>query len=110
MMVPRIIHQIYWDFSGNNNPPPAEWKANQETWKKNHPNWKYMYWSDEDNLNLIKNHYPWFLNTFISYPHNIQRADAIRPFILYHYGGLYADMDNVCLKVLMMLCKKMEYI
>ena len=29
---------------------------------------------------------------------NIQRADAIRPFILYHYGGVYVDMDTFCLK------------
>ena len=24
-MIPKIIHQIYWDFSGNNNPPPKDW-------------------------------------------------------------------------------------
>jgi len=92
-VVPRIIHQTWKNYD-----IPEKWKKNQETWKKNHPNWKYMYWTDEDNLNLIKNHYPWFLETFVSYPHNIQRADAIRPFILYHYGGIYADMDYICLK------------
>ena len=46
---------------------------------------------------MIKEYYPWFLDTYNSYPYNIQRADAIRPFILYHYGGLYVDMDTFCL-------------
>ena len=52
--------------------------------------------TDEDNYNLIKNHYPWFLDTYTNYKFPIQRADAVRPFILYEYGGMYADMDYEC--------------
>ena len=26
----------------------------------------------------------------------VKRADAIRPFILLHYGGMYLDLDNEC--------------
>jgi len=92
-MIPKIIHQTW----KNNNIPP-EWKEAQQSWKTKNPDWEYMYWTDADNLILIKEHYPWFLDTYNSYPHNIQRADAIRPFILYHYGGLYMDMDTICLK------------
>ncbi len=91
--IPKIIHQTW-----KNNNIPKEWKKYQQTWKHHHPDWKYMFWTDNDNLNFIKKYYPWFLNIFNSYPYNIQRADAIRPFLLYHYGGLYVDMDTVCLK------------
>jgi mannosyltransferase OCH1-like enzyme len=42
---------------------------------------------------LIKNEYTWFLENFDNYPKHIQRADSVRYFILYHYGGLYADLD-----------------
>ena len=35
---------------------------------------------------------------FNEYPKNIQRVDAFRYFVLYEYGGLYADMDFECFK------------
>lgn len=47
---------------------------------------------------FIKTHYPWFLNTYNSYPYAIQRADAIRYFHLFHYGGIYVDLDISCAK------------
>ena len=34
-----------------------------------------------------------FLAPYRSYPYDIQRADAIRYFILYEFGGLYLDLD-----------------
>lgn len=40
--------------------------------------------------------YPWFLPTFLAYPYPIQRVDAIRYFILYHFGGVYLDLDVGC--------------
>ena len=40
--------------------------------------------------------YPWFLETFDGYPYPIQRADAIRYFVLHHFGGIYIDLDDVC--------------
>ena len=43
-----------------------------------------------------QNEYPWFLSTYISYPYDIQRVDAIRYFILHKYGGVYVDLDIGC--------------
>lgn len=40
--------------------------------------------------------YPWFLETFDGYPYPIQRADAIRYFVLHHFGGIYIDLDDGC--------------
>jgi hypothetical protein len=44
---------------------------------------------------FIATHYPWFLETFEGYKYPIQRADSIRYFVLYHYGGIYIDLDDV---------------
>lgn len=41
--------------------------------------------------------YPWFLPTYLSYPYDIQRVDALRYLILHHYGGIYIDLDMGCL-------------
>lgn len=47
---------------------------------------------------FISDEYPWFLETWDAYPMPIQRADAIRYFVLHHYGGIYLDMDTLCNK------------
>ena len=41
--------------------------------------------------------YPWFIDTYKSYPYPVQQANAARYFILYHYGGVYLDIDSECL-------------
>lgn len=86
--IPRIIHLTYKD-----NNIPTVWQNTISSWKKYHPNWEVRFWTDEDNRKLIKDKYKWFLKTYDSYPYGIQRADAIRYFILYTYGGIYSDMD-----------------
>ena len=35
------------------------------------------------------------METFDGYPYPIQRADAIRYFVLHHFGGIYIDLDDV---------------
>jgi len=42
---------------------------------------------------MIKNEFPFFLEAYDNYEFGIQRADAARYFVLYKYGGLYADLD-----------------
>ena len=54
-------------------------------------------WTDEKSLAFIAAEYPWFLDTFVGYSQPIQRADAIRYFVLAHFGGIYIDLDDVCL-------------
>uniref|UniRef100_A0A7S1ZRA7 Alpha 1,4-glycosyltransferase domain-containing protein n=2 Tax=Ditylum brightwellii TaxID=49249 RepID=A0A7S1ZRA7_9STRA len=87
--IPKIIHQSYKSLETL----PKEWADTPSRWKKLHPSYEYKFWSDDDNRNLIKNHYPWFLETYDSYPAPISRADAARYFAVMHYGGIYADMD-----------------
>lgn len=56
-----------------------------------------MLWTDASAREFIARHYDWFLDTFDGYTYPIQRADAIRYFVLYHYGGVYIDLDMGCL-------------
>lgn len=85
-----IIHQTWKDEN-----VPEKWVNGHNKWKdfakKYH--WDYKLWTDDDNRQLIVEHFPWFLETYDSYELPIMRADAIRPFILYEHGGLYCDLD-----------------
>lgn len=97
-MIPKIIHQIYWDFSNNNKPIPEKWKEMSNILQKNHIDFEYKLWNDKTCFELLQNHYSWFLDVYNSYKDPIQKCDSIRPFILYHYGGIYLDMDVSCVK------------
>lgn len=57
---------------------------------------EYMLWTDQKSDDFIAEHYSWFLPTFRGYKYPIQRADAIRYFVLHHYGGVYLDLDVGC--------------
>ena len=94
-MIPKIIHQIYWDFYGNNKDIPEKWKSHHQSWKDKFPEPEYQHilWDYDKSKDLIEKEYNWFLETWNNYPKHIQRADAIRYFILYRYGGIYADLD-----------------
>lgn len=72
---------------------PERWKDTPETWQTLHPDWTYMFWTDEDNRTFVERVDPTFLPLFDAYPYPIQRADAIRYYILKHYGGIYVDLD-----------------
>lgn len=90
-LIPKIIHQTYINTS-----IPEHWRLAQESCLALHQDYEYKFWSDQDSHAFIAKEYPWFLETFEGYPHNIQRADAIRYFVLAHYGGVYIDLDNGC--------------
>jgi mannosyltransferase OCH1-like enzyme len=91
--IPKIIHQIFYPFYFNEIPP--EWLKNIEIWRNTHPDYQYILWDYNNSKDFLKNNYPWFLDTWEKYHWNIQKCDSIRYFILYHYGGIYCDLDNI---------------
>jgi mannosyltransferase OCH1-like enzyme len=93
-MIPKIIHQTW---KGRPDTLPAHWVKSYETWKSlaKEYGFIYMYWDDREIDQFISTYFPWFIEKFRSYPYGIQRADAFRYFVLYHYGGIYSDFDNV---------------
>jgi mannosyltransferase OCH1-like enzyme len=95
--IPKIIHQT----------APVDkskwhelWFECQQSWFDTFPQPEYQYkmWTDEDLDDLIKNDFPWFYEKYTNYDKNIKRIDMARYFILYKHGGIYADMDYMCMK------------
>ncbi|RUS95013.1 hypothetical protein DSM106972_091730 [Dulcicalothrix desertica PCC 7102] len=88
--IPKIIHQIYYQGEAA---IPQKFLPYRQTVLALHPNWEYYFWDEQQCRSFLQENYPWFLEVYDSYPHLIQRCDAIRYFLLYHYGGFYIDMD-----------------
>ncbi len=72
---------------------PEKWKQAQQSVIKMNTRYKYKLFTDEDNRNFVKTHFPFFLKTYDSFPYDIQRVDAVRYCILYIHGGIYLDLD-----------------
>ncbi|KAF2811035.1 glycosyltransferase family 32 protein [Mytilinidion resinicola] len=90
-LIPKIIHQTYI-----NESIPTHWQGPQQSCLDLHPDYEYKLWTDKKSREFISTHYPWFLEPFDGYEFPIQRADAIRYFVLTHFGGIYIDLDDGC--------------
>jgi mannosyltransferase OCH1-like enzyme len=96
--IPKIIHHICpKDFTRWN----IKWFSCYESWLRifPEPEYKHMHWFDDELHKVIQDEeFIWFLDVFTSYSENIKRIDMVRPFILWKYGGIYADMDYMVFK------------
>lgn len=89
--IPKLIHQTYRTLR-----IPSRWKYTWYSVQMENPDYEYIFWTDEDIEGFLEDHYSWFLPTYHGYKYNIQRVDAFRYFALYHYGGIYMDLDIGC--------------
>jgi mannosyltransferase OCH1-like enzyme len=91
LLIPKIIHQTY-----KTEEIPERWEPLQKSCKEGNADYEYILWTDASAEQFIRDNYAWFLDTYLSYPYTIMRADVIRYFALYHYGGIYIDLDCGC--------------
>ena len=93
--VPKLIHQTW-----KSSKVDAPHVKNVRSWVEMNPSWEYRLWTDSDIRLLIARRFPNYVDMFDSYPLQIQRADMFRYFVMYEYGGVYADMDFEALQSL----------
>lgn len=93
LKIPKIIHQIWLG-----SPVPESFKVLQQSWIAHHigRDWLYKLWTDED----VK-HMHLYNQEFYDATDNYGiKSDILRLEIIYHYGGVYIDMDYECLQAL----------
>ena len=92
-MIPKIIHQTW-----GNKEMPIRFNESIESWKKYHTDYEYKFWSDNDIKILINENFSKeVISVFNSLPDIISKVDMGRLCILYIYGGIYSDLDKVCI-------------
>jgi mannosyltransferase OCH1-like enzyme len=80
--VPKLFHQ-----SWSSTKLPAKFEKWSDTCRRAHPDWEWVLWTDEDNEELVKKHFPWLLKTYKGLPGVIYRADLVRNLYMHLYGG-----------------------
>lgn len=90
----RIVHQSWRS---------CNVRADQRLWQQHcarvlPSGWVVWLWTDEDNRRLIATDFPEYLEMYDRYDSHIKRIDAVRYFYLHRYGGVYMDLDMLCLR------------
>ena len=85
----RILHQSWRS---------CELPSRQALWRERcnrvlPAGWQLWLWTDEDNRELIAREFPSFLRFYDKLDVMIKRADAVRYFYLYRFGGVYMDTE-----------------
>lgn len=101
--IPHIIHRMFLDGEEEysrqvNKPDPSFRREWRDSCALHHPRWEHRFWDAKAAEALLREHYPWFLETYKSYTRLVMRSDAMRVFIMHHYGGIYLDMDVECFR------------
>ena len=94
-MIPKIIHQIFWNFKGKELDEIDVFRQSVDETKRYCDEYKYEYrmWNLKECEELICDKYPQYIDLWTEFRYPIQRCDFIRYLILHSYGGWYIDCD-----------------
>lgn len=88
-MIPHKIHFIWLG-----SPLPEKYQPFICSWQKHHLNWEIKIWTDLDVAS-----FPFRSRSLFFQALNYGlKSDILRYEILYQFGGIYADVDFLCLK------------
>ena len=103
--MPKIFHFIWI----GDKPMPQFGVKLIDTWKQKHPDWEIIIWDNDKVEQFFLNHdSPYFLFNQKAYLETdifAQKTDLLRLEILFWFGGVYIDIDFVCLKNIESLLK-----
>ncbi len=98
-MIPKIIHQTW-----RSDTLPSIFQNIYDINKELNKDFEFKLWYHTPGPpmidDFIKKEYPDIYHIFSRCKYGVQKADIARIAILHHYGGIYFDLDMLCLKSL----------
>lgn len=96
-MFPKYIHQIWFDFKNGveiDEERKELMKMNQLQSIEN--KCQYEMWEFTKAAEFVRTYYPYYVSFFAkNWEFNIIKCDFFRYLLMYHFGGLYVDLDFV---------------
>ena len=77
---------------------PPRFDRYSRTWCKCFNAWPQVLWTDADNARFVRDKFAWFHDVFREFALPINSLDTLRYMYLEQYGGIYTDLDNLCLQ------------
>ena len=94
-MIPKTIH-LTW--KSKSLPPILKLLYDENLKFLRSKGYNVKLWSDEEIVNLINTNYPNFYEIYSLARTGVQRGDISRLLLVYHYGGIYIDLDVLVLR------------
>lgn len=106
-MIPATIHQIWVPGARGAEPLPMPLVRLVQRWRDLHPTWTHQLWTDDD-LGWLANRDLYDRAAELVPAHSVGqlRADLARWEVLWHHGGVYADVDFEPLQPIDWLCNR----
>ncbi|CAL8461300.1 g831 [Coccomyxa elongata] len=92
-MIPRCIHQLYWDFKGQDRPLPASWQTLRDDVTRLHPEWTVKLWGKSECGEAVRGCCTDEQFALFQQLPEICKSDIARLCVLLVEGGIYLDMD-----------------
>lgn len=92
-------HHIFFIFDNTKSPIVQESKIIDGYIKKNCNTLEYKYWDFKSACDFVNKHYPMFISFMLQetkFP--IIKCDFFRYLLMYHFGGVYTDLDFICIR------------
>lgn len=98
--IPKTIHFVWfkslYETREGGSEIPSLGTNSPDRCRLTNPEFIIHIWNATAARKLLERNYAWFLPTYDGYKHPIQRVDAFKYFVLWHYGGIYMDLDVSC--------------
>lgn len=93
--VPKILHKTTKVLS-ENDIQTSFFKECEEMYLDD--GWEVKLWYDDDIDKFVHDKFSIYYDEFKAITPKIKQIDAVRYLFMYHYGGIYADMDAECIR------------
>ncbi|KAI8808629.1 nucleotide-diphospho-sugar transferase [Cladochytrium replicatum] len=87
---------LYAEAEDKKDPPHVE--ESLRSWRNKNPTAVHLMWTDDDADEFVKKMHPGIYHLFRMLPRKVLKADMFRYLVLHTFGGVYTDVDTVCLK------------
>jgi mannosyltransferase OCH1-like enzyme len=103
-MIPKIIWQTH---NYKYEEIPTHLKKALKTWVNLNPDWDHRYVDHIEREDFVKSRSPQLYDLYLKSRPEAQ-SDIWRLLALYEFGGVYADMDSICIKPLDYMLQKYD--
>jgi hypothetical protein len=96
---PPLVHALWLDKSNPDAPPPATLETCVMSWLRAQRDGlvRFRVWTLRQVRQLLHERYHAFVDVFELLDTEVQQCDLARLLVLHAHGGIYVDMDVVCL-------------
>ena len=93
----KISKTVYQMWKDKSEPIPSDLTRWQQGCILVNPDYNFKFFYDSDLFDFVSKNYPQYAPLFYSL-YGVYMADMARVLLVYHYGGIYMDLDFYCHK------------